>query len=178
MTASQMTIKTGELNFDIEKVDDTLDMSIDETQAGGNPHYEHRFYGADIEDNVVEVEITIRNIASLIGHIDSADSVHDDVVALRGTQTMDSNVFEAELLDSINKLEHVVTILQEEMIKNPAFMQKKTDTRNMNSDRYCRSPQSCRADNQPTMTSLKITVQVSSRYSLTCSRRLRQESTT
>ena len=44
----------------------------------------------------------------------------------------DSSKSEAELADEVDTLEHVLPIIQGEMSKNPAVLQKKIDTRTIN----------------------------------------------
>ena len=83
---------------------------------------------AAIESNAVGIEGTSLDMASLTCLIVLSDSEITNAVALRAKETKDSSASEAELLDVIDTLQRVIRILQEEMAKNPAYLQKMTDT--------------------------------------------------
>ena len=52
--------------------------------------------------------------------------------AVREKEAKDKSKSEAELVDVVDTLERAISIIQREMSKNPAFLHKKIDTRNIN----------------------------------------------
>ena len=48
-------------------------------------------------------------------------------------EAKDFSKSEAEMLDVVDTLQHAISIIEKEMAKNPAFLQKEIDTRNTNS---------------------------------------------
>ena len=63
---------------------------------------------------------------------DASDAELAGARAVREKEAKDKSKSEAELVDVVDTLERAISIIQREMSKNPAFLQKKIDTRNIN----------------------------------------------
>ena len=87
---------------------------------------------AAIENDAANVESATADISSLASQIASSDSELTAASAVREKEAKDFSKSEAELLDVVDTLQRAISIIQKEMAKNPAFLQKKIDTRNMN----------------------------------------------
>ena len=73
-----------------------------------------------------------RTFLLFASQIASSDS---ELTAARGVREREAKDFsksEAELLDVVDTLQCAISIIQKEMAKNPVFLQKKIDTRNLN----------------------------------------------
>ena len=79
---------------------------------------------AAVENNAIEVDGTSPDMAFLASEVVSSDSEFTCAVAVRELETKDSSASEAELLDVIDTLQRVIPILQEEITRNPAYLQK------------------------------------------------------
>merc|ERR1719414_1143082 len=87
---------------------------------------------AAIENFAAKAESATADISSLASQIASADSELTAASAVREKEAKDFSKSEAELLDVVDTLQRAISIIQKEMAKNPAFLQKKIDTRNLN----------------------------------------------
>eukprot|EP00450_Noctiluca_scintillans_P002421 CAMPEP_0194482150 /NCGR_PEP_ID=MMETSP0253-20130528/4235_1 /TAXON_ID=2966 /ORGANISM="Noctiluca scintillans" /LENGTH=688 /DNA_ID=CAMNT_0039321673 /DNA_START=47 /DNA_END=2116 /DNA_ORIENTATION=+ len=87
---------------------------------------------AAIENDAAQVESIGADIASLATGIASSDNELSAATVVRTKEETDYSRSEAELVDVVDTLERAISIIQREMAKNPAFLQKKIDTRNMN----------------------------------------------
>ena len=72
------------------------------------------------------------DIISLATGIAASDAELAGATAVREKEAKDSSKSEAELVDVVDTLERAISIIQREMSKNLAFLQKKIDTRNIN----------------------------------------------
>merc|ERR1719414_2422993 len=87
---------------------------------------------AAIENFAAKAESATADISSLASEIASADSEFTAASAVREKEAKDFSKSEAELVDVVDTLQRAISIIQKEMSKNPAFLQKKIDTQNMN----------------------------------------------
>ena len=87
---------------------------------------------AAIENYAARAESATADISSLASQIASADS---ELTAARGVREKEAKDFsksESELLDVVDTLQRAISIIQKKKAKNPAFLQKNIDTRNLN----------------------------------------------
>jgi len=72
-------------------------------------------------------------IESLVGSIATGESELKDATTVRDKEHADFVAAEAELVDTVDTLDRAVVIISREMAKNPALLQKKVDSSNMQS---------------------------------------------
>ena len=87
---------------------------------------------AAIENDAAQVESIGAHIASLAAGIAASDNELSAATVVRTKEETDYSKSESELVDVVDTLERAISIIQREMAKNPAFLQKKIDTRNVN----------------------------------------------
>jgi len=98
---------------------ETLSANIASTQAA-------------IQDDAAKAESAGADVSSLASEIASSDSELTAAKAVRAKEAKDFSQSEAELVDVVDTLQRAISIIEKEMSKNPAFLQKKIDTQNMN----------------------------------------------
>ena len=84
---------------------------------------------AAIENDVAEVESLGADINSLTTGIASSDAELVAATGLREKEAKDYRKSEAEMVDEAGTLKRALSIIQREMSKNHAFLQKKIDTK-------------------------------------------------
>jgi len=72
-------------------------------------------------------------IESLVGSIATGESELKDATTVRDKEHADFVAAEADLVDTVDTLDRAVVIISREMAKNPALLQKKVDSSNMQS---------------------------------------------
>ena len=87
---------------------------------------------AAIQDDAAKAESAGADVSSLASEIASSDSELTAAKAVRAKEAKDFSQSEAELVDVVDTLQRAISIIEKEMSKNPAFLQKKIDTQNMN----------------------------------------------
>jgi len=98
---------------------ETLSANIASTQAA-------------IQDDAAKAESAGADVSSLASEIASSDAELTAAKAVRAKEAKDFSQSEAELVDVVDTLQRAISIIEKEMSKNPAFLQKKIDTQNMN----------------------------------------------
>jgi len=127
---------TGDAAAELEAFNAYAEWCKEQAQDDG---HQHETLSADIastqaaiQDDAAKAESAGADVSSLASEIASSDSELTAAKAVRAKEAKDFSKSEAELVDVVDTLQRAISIIEKEMAKNPAFLQKKIDTQNMN----------------------------------------------
>jgi len=127
---------TGDAAAELEAFNAYAEWCKEQAQDDG---HQHETLSADIastqaaiQDDAAKAESAGADVSSLASEIASSDSELTAAKAVRAKEAKDFSQSEAELVDVVDTLQRAISIIEKEMSKNPAFLQKKIDTQNMN----------------------------------------------
>jgi len=127
---------TGDAAAELEAFNAYAEWCKEQAQDDG---HQHETLSADIastqaaiQDDAAKAESAGADVSSLASEIASSDAELTAAKAVRAKEAKDFSQSEAELVDVVDTLQRAISIIEKEMSKNPAFLQKKIDTQNMN----------------------------------------------
>merc|ERR1719240_2231454 len=88
-------------------------------------------FKADIAKATSDGAAADEEIESLAASIATGESELKDATTVRKKENEDFLAAEAELVDTVDTLDRAITIISREMAKNPALIQQKLDTANL-----------------------------------------------